>query len=66
MKNNAAILKLLSKNLNGYESTCWLKSENELLDGKSPAEYMIEGKSSMVQKILPAEIKRIKSKKKTN
>ena len=66
MKESREILKTLSKNLSGYESTCWLKSENELLEGKSPADYMLEGKSSVVEKILPQEIKRIKSKKKTN
>ncbi len=66
MKNNHAILKMLSKSLNGYESTCWLKSENQLLDGQTPAECMLEGKGSDVEKILPQEIKRIKSRKKTN
>lgn len=57
---------MLSKSLNGYESTCWLKSENQLLDGQTPAECMLEGKGSDVERILPQEIKRIKSRKKTN
>ena len=65
MKNKAKnILSSLSKNLNGYESTSWLKSENELLGGKSPAELILEGNACSVEKILNQEIKRIKSKKK--
>tara|TARA_B100002019_G_scaffold138108_1_gene118978 strand:- start:18570 stop:18764 length:195 start_codon:yes stop_codon:yes gene_type:complete len=64
MKNAKKILTSLSKNLNGYESTSWLKSENSLLDGKSPAEVMLEGNPESVEKILDKEIKRIKSKKK--
>ena len=59
-----SILELLSKNLNSYQSTCWLKTENERLNGFSPAEMMMENKTDRVIKILPAEIKRIKSKKK--
>lgn len=66
MKNSHNILRTLSKSLNGYESTCWLKSENKLLNGQTPAECMLEGKASDVQRILPGEIKRIKSRKKTN
>lgn len=65
MKNQSRnILSSLSKNLNGYESTSWLKSENELLGGKTPAELMLEGDAGSVEKILNQEIKRIKSKKK--
>ena len=66
MKQSREILKTLSKSLSGYESTCSLKSENELLNGNTPADYMLKGKISAVEKILPQEIKRIKSKKKTN
>jgi hypothetical protein len=58
------ILSSLSKNLNGYESTSWLKSENDLLNGKTPAEVILQGDALIVEKILPQEIKRIKSKKK--
>ncbi len=58
------ILNCLSKNLNGYESTKWLKSENELLGGRAPADLMMEGKSREVEEILPKEMKRLKSKKK--
>ena len=36
MKNAKKILQSLSKNLNGYESTSWLKAENTLLDGNVP------------------------------
>lgn len=64
MKNSQKILTHLSKSLNGYESTSWLKTENSLLDGKSPAELMLEGNSASVEKILHKEIKRLKSKKK--
>lgn len=63
MKKNRTILTSLSKSLNGYESTTWLKTENKLLDGKSPAEVMLQGDPSSVEKILTQEIKRIKSKK---
>lgn len=61
-----SILELLSKSLNSYQSTCWLKTENARLDGLSPAELMMENKPDKVIKILPEEIKRIKSKKNTN
>ncbi|MBN86830.1 MAG: hypothetical protein CL885_04835 [Dehalococcoidia bacterium] len=64
MRKSKNILLSLSKNLNGYESTNWLKTENELLGGKSPADLMLDGKSKCVERILPAEIKRIKSKRK--
>lgn len=59
-----SILELLSKNLNSYQSTCWLKTENARLDGATPAELMMENKPDQVIKILPEEIKRIKSKNK--
>ncbi|MBD36293.1 MAG: hypothetical protein CL512_05945 [Actinobacteria bacterium] len=58
------ILEYLSKNLNGYESTCWLKTENEKLDGRSPAELMLEKEVKAVEKILNEEVARIKSKRK--
>jgi len=61
-----SILELLSKNLNSYQSTCWLKTENARLDGATPAELMMENKPDKVIKILPEEIKRIKSKKNIN
>jgi hypothetical protein len=61
-----SILQLLSKNLNSYQSTCWLKSENAKLNGSTPAELMMDNKTDKVIKILPDEIKRIKSKKNTN
>ena len=61
-----SILNLLSKSLNSYQSTCWLKTENARLDGLSPAELMMDNKPDKVIKILPEEIKRIKSKKNTN
>jgi hypothetical protein len=63
MKQVKNILNTLSKNLNGYDSTCWLKANNELLNGKTPAELILDGKVSQVEKILPKEIKRIKDKK---
>jgi len=63
VRKSRNILHCLSKSLNGYESTSWLKSENELLGGKSPADLMLEGKVKEVEKILPKEIKRLKSKK---
>ena len=63
MKQVKNILNALSKNLNGYDSTCWLKANNKLLDGKTPAELILDGKASQVEKILPREIKRIKDKK---
>tara|TARA_E500000081_G_scaffold143605_1_gene163528 strand:- start:258 stop:458 length:201 start_codon:yes stop_codon:yes gene_type:complete len=63
MKEAKKILATLSKSLNGYDSTCWLKSTNELLGGKTPAELILEGRSSKVEAILPKEIERIKSKK---
>jgi hypothetical protein len=61
-----SILELLSKNLNSYQSTCWLKTENARLDGATPAELMMENKPDKVIKILPEEIKRIKSRKNIN
>lgn len=61
-----SILNLLSKSLNSYQSTCWLKTENARLDGFSPAELMMDNKPDKVIKILPEEIKRIKSKKNIN
>ena len=61
-----SILELLSKNLNSYQSTCWLKTENAQLNGFTPAEMMMENQTDKVIKILPEEIKRIKSKKKIN
>jgi hypothetical protein len=64
VRKSKNILSCLSKNLNGYESTCWLKSENELLGGRSPADMMLEGKTKEVEKILLNEMKRLKSKKK--
>lgn len=57
------ILETLSKNLNSYQSTCWLKTENAKLNGATPAELMMDNKLDKVSKILPDEIKRIKSKK---
>jgi hypothetical protein len=57
------ILETLSKNLNSYQSTCWLKTENARLNGATPAELMMENKTDKVAKILPDEIKRIKGKK---
>ena len=59
-----SILETLSKNLNPYQSTVWLRSENAKLDGATPAELMLDNKSDKVVKILPEEIKRIKGKKK--
>jgi len=58
------ILEYLSKNLNGYESTCWLKAENEKLGGKSPADLMLDKKNKRVEAILDEEVARIKSKRK--
>lgn len=58
-----AILETLSKNLNTYQSTVWLKSENARLDGFTPAELMLKNQPEKVAKILPEEIKRIKGKK---
>ncbi len=58
-----SILETLSKNLNSYQSTSWLKTENAKLNGSTPAELMMENKTEKVIKILPEEIKRIKSKK---
>tara|TARA_B110000495_G_C22583704_1_gene350415 strand:- start:157 stop:363 length:207 start_codon:yes stop_codon:yes gene_type:complete len=57
------ILSCLSRKLNGYESTSWLKAPNEKLGGKSPAELMMDGQAKSVEKILDEEMKRIKSKK---
>ena len=61
--SHKSILELLSKNLNSYQSTSWLKAENARLNGCSPAEMMMENKAEKVIKILPEEIQRIKSKK---
>jgi len=58
-----SILETLSKNLNSYQSTSWLKTENARLNGATPAELMMENQTDKVVKILPEEIKRIKSKK---
>lgn len=58
------ILEYLSKNLNGYESTCWLKAENEKLDGKSPADLMLDKRNKPVEAILDEEVARIKRKRK--
>jgi hypothetical protein len=59
------ILETLSKNLNSYQSTRWLKTENDRLNGSTPAELMMEDQQDKVFKILDEEIKRIKSKKNT-
>ena len=64
MKDTRDILNYLSLNLNGYESTTWLKAENELLDGLSPADMILDGEAKRVGSILPKEIERIKAKKK--
>ena len=58
-----SILQTLSENLNPYQSTVWLRSENARLDGATPAELMLKNKPEEVIKILPEEIKRIKQKK---
>ena len=58
-----SILEMLSQNLNSYQSTRWLKTENERLNGSTPAELMMENQPEKVIKILPDEIKRIKSRK---
>jgi len=58
-----SILEFLSKNLNSYQSTCWLKTENEKLDGATPAELIMENKAEKLMQILPEEIERIKGKK---
>lgn len=58
-----SILEFLSKNLNSYQSTRWLKSENEKLNGASPAELIMENKAEKVMEILPEEIRRIKGVK---
>ena len=60
--SNKSILQLLSANLNSYQSTSWLKAENEKLNGSTPAEMMLENKVEKVIKILPEEIARIKNK----
>jgi len=57
------ILETLSKNLNSYQSTCWLKTENAKLNGATPAELMMENKTDKLARTLPDETKRIKSKK---
>ncbi|MBQ45654.1 MAG: hypothetical protein CMK37_08365 [Porticoccaceae bacterium] len=64
--SNKSILQLLSANLNCYQSTNWLKTENERLNGSTPAEMMLENKEDKVIKILPEEIARIKNKPKKN
>lgn len=61
---NRSILETLSKNLNSYQSTCWLKTENVKLDGATPAELIMENNTAKLIKILPEEIDRIKNKKK--
>ena len=61
--SHRSILELLSKNLNSYQSTSWLKTENARLNGSTPAEMMMENKVEKVIKILPEEKQRIKSKK---
>ena len=58
-----SILQTLSENLNPYQSTVWLRSENARLNGATPAELMMDNKPEKVIKILPDEIKRIKGKK---
>ena len=58
-----SILETLSKNLNTYQSTVWLKTENAKLNGETPADLMMDNKPEKVFKILPEEIKRIKGKK---
>ena len=57
-----SILETLSKNLNNYQSTVWLKTENAKLNGEPPADLMMDNKPEKVFKILPEEIKRIKGK----
>jgi len=58
-----SILEFLSKNLNSYQSTRWLKSENEKLNGATPAELIMENKAEQVMEILHEEINRIKGPK---
>ena len=58
-----SILETLRKNLNNYQSTVWLKTENAKLNGETPADLMMDNKPEKVFKILPEEIKRIKGKK---
>jgi len=58
-----SILEALSKNLNTYQSTVWLKTENSKLNGETPADLMMDNKPEKVFKILSEEIKRIKGKK---
>ena len=62
--SHKSILEILSQNLNSYQSTSWLKTENDKLDGSTPAELMLENESDKVIKILDEEIQRIKGKKK--
>jgi hypothetical protein len=62
--SHQSILQLLSQNLNSYQSTRWLKTENDKLDGATPAALMMENQVDEVIRILPEEIKRIKAKKK--
>ena len=58
-----SILETLSKNLNNYQSTVWLKPETAKLNGETPADLMNDNKPENDFKILPEEIKRIKGKK---
>jgi len=58
-----SILEALSKNLNTYQSTVWLKTENSKLNGETPADLMMDNKPEKVFKILHEAIKRIKGKK---
>ena len=62
--SHKSILEILSQNLNSYQSTRWLKTENDKLDGSTPAELMLENESDKVIKILDEEIQRINGKKK--
>ena len=64
--SHKSILEILSKNLNSHQSTRWLKTENDRLNGSTPAELMMGNQPEKVIKILPEEIKRIKSRKTPN
>ena len=64
VKKSRNILANLSKRLNGFESTKWLKASNDKLGGSSPADLMLEGDTQKVELILESEIRRLKSKKK--
>ena len=50
------ILETLSKNLNSYQSTCWLKTENAKLNGATPAELMMENKTDKAKTIWNMEV----------